>query len=176
MIHISKDGTGDFKSIGEALRSLPADHTGEHLLYIHKGFYEEQITVRAPHVTFVGEDAESTILSCGLYARMTMEDGMKRGTFRTYSCLIDTHDFTARNLTFENSAGTGTDVGQALAFYADGDRLHFENCRFLGNQDTLFTGPLPPKEIEPNGLSDQSSIPPGSMAGTIIKTVTSKGY
>lgn len=152
MIHISKDGTGDFKSIGEALRSLPTDHSSEQILYIHKGFYEEQITVTVPHVTFVGEDAESTILSYGLYARMTMEDGGKRGTFRTYSCLIDTHDFTARNLTFENSAGKGTDVGQALALYADGDRLFFENCRFLGNQDTLFTGPLPPKEIEPNGF------------------------
>ncbi|MGL6216971.1 MAG: pectinesterase family protein, partial [Lacrimispora sphenoides] len=75
MIHISKDGTGDFKSIGEALRSLPSDHTKEQILYIHKGFYEEQITVTVPHVTFVGEDAESTILSYGLYARMTMEDG-----------------------------------------------------------------------------------------------------
>lgn len=152
MIHIAKDGTGDFKSIGEALRSLPTDPTEEQVLYIHKGFYEEQISITVPYVTFIGEDAESTILSYGLYARMTMEDGMKRGTFRTYSCLIDTHDFTARNLTFENSAGIGTDVGQALALYADGDRLFFENCRFLGNQDTLFTGPLPPKEIEPNGF------------------------
>jgi pectinesterase len=152
MIHIANDGTGDFKSIGEALRSLPTDYTGEQVLYIHKGFYEEQIAVTVPHVTFIGEDAENTILSYGLYARMSMEGGMKRGTFRTYSCLIDTHDFTARNLTFENSAGIGTDVGQALALYADGDRLFFENCRFLGNQDTLFTGPLPPKEIEPNGF------------------------
>lgn len=152
MIHIANDGTGDFKSIGEALRSLPTDYSGEQVLYIHKGFYEEQITVTVPHVTFIGEDAENTILSYGLYARMSMEGGMKRGTFRTYSCLIDTHDFTARNLTFENSAGIGTDVGQALALYADGDRLFFENCRFLGNQDTLFTGPLPPKGIEPNGF------------------------
>ena len=152
MIHISKDGTGDFKSIGEALRSLPADHVSEQILYIHKGLYEEQVTVTVPRVTFVGEDPENTILSCGLYARMVMEGGMKRGTFRSYSCLIDTHDFTARNLTFENSAGKGEDVGQALALYADGDRLFFENCRFLGNQDTLFTGPLPPKEIEPNGF------------------------
>jgi pectinesterase len=152
MIHIANDGTGDFKSIGEALRSLPTDYTGEKVLYIHKGFYEEQIAVTVPHVTFVGEDAKNTILSYGLYARMPMEDGTKRGTFRTYSCLIDTHDFTARNLTFENSAGIGTDVGQALALYGDGDRLFFENCRFLGNQDTLFTGPLPPKEIEPNGF------------------------
>lgn len=152
MIHISKDGTGNFKSIMDAIRSLPVDNASEQILYIHKGFYEEQITVTVPFVTFMGEDAENTILSYGLYALMNMEDGSKRGTFRTYSSLIDTHDFTAKNITFENSAGKGTDVGQALALYADGDRLFFENCRFLGNQDTLFTGPLPPKEIQPGGF------------------------
>lgn len=152
MIHISKDGTGDFESIQKALDSLPKNNTDEQILYIHKGVYEEQITITTPHVTFLGEDKNNTILSYGLYARMLMEDGMKRGTFRTYSCFIDTYDFTAKNITFENSAGKGTDVGQALAVYADGDRLSFENCRFLGNQDTLFTGPLPPKEIEPNGF------------------------
>ena len=43
-------------------------------------------------------------------------------------------------------------MGQALALYVDGDRILFENCRFLGGQDTLFTGPLPPKEIEPDGF------------------------
>lgn len=152
MIHISKDGTGDFESIQKALDSLPKNGTAEHTLFIHKGVYEEQITNTTPHVTFLGEDKNNTILTYGLYAHMLMEDGMKRGTFRTYSCLIDTYDFTAKNITFENSAGKGIDVGQALAVYADGDRLSFENCRFLGNQDTIFTGPLPPKEIEPNGF------------------------
>lgn len=105
-----------------------------------------------PYVSFTGESAEETILTYGLYARMPSDDIGKLGTFRTYSCFIDTHDFTASNLTFENSAGPGTKVGQALALYVDGDRIAFHDCRFLGNQDTLFTAPLPPKEIEPNGF------------------------
>lgn len=160
MIHISQDGSGDFKTIQEALDSLPMDNKTEQILYIHKGLYHEQITVKVPYVTLLGEDTEGTVLSYGLYARMHMEDGMKRGTFRTYSCLVDTHDFTARNLTFENSAGPGTSVGQALALYADGDRLFFDHCRFLGGQDTLFTGPLPPKEIEPNGFIGPKQFAP----------------
>lgn len=160
MIHISQDGSGDFKTIQEALDSLPADNKTQQVLYIHKGFYQEQITVKVPYVTLLGEDAASTVLSYGLYARMEMEDGTKRGTFRTYSCLVDTHDFTARNLTFENSAGPGTKVGQALALYADGDRLFFDCCRFLGGQDTLFTGPLPPKEIEPGGFIGPKQFSP----------------
>ena len=36
--------------------------------------------------------------------------------------------------------------------YADGDMMTFENCRLLGHQDTIFTGPLPPKELIPNGF------------------------
>ena len=103
-------------------------------------------------ITIIGDDPQTTVITGGLYARMPMEDIGKRGTFRTYSCLIAAHDITFKNVTFENSSGIGPDVGQALALYADGDRLVFENCRFLGNQDTLFTAPLPPKEIEANGF------------------------
>ncbi len=81
MIHISKDGSGDFESIQKALDSLPQNGTAEYTLFIHKGVYEEQITITTPHVTFLGEDKDHTILTYGLYAHMPMEDGMKRERF-----------------------------------------------------------------------------------------------
>lgn len=155
MIQIAKDGTGDFSSIQKALdflASSPGGGAGE-TLAIRNGVYREQITVSIPGLTFLGEDADTTIITGSLYARMEAGDGGPLRTFRTWSCFIDTHDFTARNITFENSAGKGTEVGQALALYADGDRLLFDRCRFLGNQDTLFTAPLPPAEIEPGGFT-----------------------
>lgn len=152
MIHIAQDGSGDFVSIQEGLNSIPQNNDSEVILFIHNGTYQERVTVTVPYVTFLGESRENTRLTFGLYAQMPSEDVGKLGTFRTYSCMIDTHDFTARNMTFENSAGPGTEVGQALALYVDGDRIQFDNCCLLGNQDTLFTGPLPPKEIEPNGF------------------------
>lgn len=162
MIHISKDGTRDFTSVQAALDSLPADNQEEVVLYIHKGIYEEQITVRTPHVTFTGggEDPSQTVLTYFLYAREILPDGMKRGTFRSYSCLIDTHDFKAENLTFQNNSGDANTAGQALALYADGDRLTFRNCRFISGQDTIFTAPLPPKEIEPNGFIGPKQFAP----------------
>lgn len=152
MLHISQDGSGDFTSIQEALDSLPSDNASEVILFLHNGIYRERVTVTVPYVTFLGQSRENTRLTYDLYAQMPSQDVGKLGTFRTYSCIIDTHDFTARNMTFENSAGPGTKVGQALALYVDGDRIQFDHCRLLGNQDTLFTGPLPPKEIEPNGF------------------------
>ena len=66
---------------------------------------------------------------------MPGEDGRPIGTFRTPTVTIDADDFTAENLTFENSAGP---VGQALALRVDGDRVVFRRSRFLGWQDTIF--------------------------------------
>lgn len=155
MIKVAQDGSGDFRTITEALAALQqqglADEP-EHIISIAPGVYKERLEIKTPYVTFLGEDPESTIITYDLYAKMPMEDGGKRGTFRSYSVFIDTHDFTARNITFENSAGLGSEVGQALALYVDGDRIVFDHCRMFGSQDTIFTGPLPPKEIEPNGF------------------------
>ena len=160
MIHIATDGSGDFRSVGQALACLPPDREEEIVFFIHKGIYKEQIVITRPRVTLLGESKAETILTFDLYARMTMADGGKRGTFRTYSCLVDTHDVTFKNLTLANSAGPGPKFGQALALYADGDRLMFDNCRFLGNQDTLFTGPLPPTEVEPGGFVGPKEFAP----------------
>ncbi len=70
-----------------------------------------------------------------LNARMIGADGNEIGTFRTPSVTIEADDFSAENITFENSAG---DVGQALAIAVMGDRAVFKNCRFLGWQDTIY--------------------------------------
>lgn len=156
-ISISPDNTADFVTIEAALNGLTEfDSTQKNLipavLKIKKGIYRERLTISRPYLSLEGDGADETVLTYDLYARMPQEDVGKLGTFRSYSCMIDTHDVTAKNLTFQNSAGKGPDVGQALALYADGDRLVFENCRFHGGQDTLFTAPLPPAEIEPNGF------------------------
>ena len=52
------------------------------------------------------------------------------------SCYIYAPDFYAENITFENTAGR---VGQAVACFVSADRAVFRHCRFLGNQDTLYT-------------------------------------
>lgn len=157
--HIRQDNNGGYGTISEALNDLiRLDRENQHhrespvTLIVHGGIYRERITITRPFLTMVGTSAAGTVITYGLYARMPMDDIGKLGTFRSYSFMVDTHDFTARNLTFENNSGNGPKVGQALAVYADGDRLVFDGCRFLGGQDTLFTAPLPPKAIEPGGF------------------------
>ena len=97
-------------------------------------------------------ESDKTIITYGLYGKMPAEDIGKLGTFRTYTMFIDAKNVRLENLTIENSAGAGNDIGQAIALYAEGEGIQCRNIRLLGWQDTLFTGPLPPKEIEKNGF------------------------
>lgn len=150
----------DFVTINEAIAAIPEDNCEEVMIHIAPGTYRERIELTKPYVTFLGERAEDTTIVFGHYANEEMTDGTKRGTFRSYSVLIDTHDFTARNITFQNDAGYGYQVGQALALYVDGDKCAFYNCRFLGSQDTLFTGPLPGKEAHPGGFVGPKEFAP----------------
>ena len=59
------------------------------------------------------------------------------GTFRTYTLKIEGSDITLKNITIENNSAR---LGQAVALHTEGDRLLFINCRFLGHQDTIYTG------------------------------------
>ena len=121
-------------------------------IHIAPGIYHEHLDITEPYITLVGAGADQTVITGSLGGYEILEDGLKRGTFRTQTVFVHTHDFTARDLTIENAAGPGHIVGQAIALYADGDRLCFENVHLKGFQDTLFTGPLPAKEVEPGGF------------------------
>lgn len=148
MITVAKDGTGDFSAVSDALNAAESHET----IFIKKGVYRERAEVTRPFITIIGENSEETIIEYGLYADMRLENGERLGTFRSYTMLVNTDNFTCKNITVANTAGFGKDVGQAVAVYAEGDGILFEDCRILGHQDTLFTGPLPYKEIEAGGF------------------------
>ncbi|WP_282939101.1 pectinesterase family protein [Paenibacillus sp. RC67] len=145
---VASDGSGDFLTVQEALDQIPNDQRERVVIYIKNGVYKEKIHVEKPRVSLVGESLEHTILTFDDYARKTFPTGESYETFNSYSFFVGADDFTAERITFENSAGRGSLVGQALAAYVDGDRVTFKNCRFIGHQDTLFTGPLPPAPMQ----------------------------
>lgn len=134
---VRTDGKGDYTSIQAAVDDVPDGSARPVIICIEPGIYKERIVVprQKPFVAFVGRDAEKTILTFDLYAGIKDEQGNEIGTFRTPSVTIEADDFTAENITFENSAGP---VGQAVALAVFGDRTAFRNCRFLGHQDTLL--------------------------------------
>jgi pectinesterase len=137
---VAADGSGQFKTLQEAVMAVPAGSSNNGVfIHIKPGTYKELVYVqhekRFFHLVGDGDAPEKTVLTFDLHARMTGLDGKPIGTFRTASTVIDADDLTAENLTFENSAGP---VGQALAIRIEGDRVVFRNCRFLGWQDTIL--------------------------------------
>lgn len=150
MIIVGNQTNADCSTIQEALTLCEANGVRE--IYIQEGIYDERVEIRLHGLSICGAGPEKTRITGALYGFMPYPDIGKLGTFRSYTMLIDANDVTLRDLTIENRAGAGPSIGQAIALYADGDHLHFENLRLLGWQDTLFTGPLPEKEIEVNGF------------------------
>lgn len=157
MITVSKDSTGDFTSVQAAIDSIK---TTPETIFIKNGIYKERVEITKDNITIIGESCDETVITYDYYAFMPMEDGTKRGTFRSYTFLINADNFSAYNLTFQNTAGFGKQVGQAIAVYAEGDRITFKNCRITGHQDTLFTGPLPLKENQPGGFVGPTEFAP----------------
>ena len=153
-IYVNQNGTQDASTLTEAFalaQAVPTDIAVE--IHIAAGTYKEKLDLERDNVTLIGEDVENTILTFDDYALFIIpEEGIKRGTFRSYTIFVHGNHFTAKNLTFANTAGFGPKIGQAVAVYADGDCMTFENCRFLGRQDTLFTAPLPPTVVEWGGF------------------------
>jgi pectinesterase len=137
-IVVAQDGSGQFKTIQEAIMSVPAG-TPQYpvVIRIKPGTYTELIYVQREKRYFrlIGEDANTTIITHELHANLIGLDGRPIGTFRTPTVIIDADEFLAENLTFENAAGP---KGQALALRVDGDKVAFKKCRFLGWQDTIF--------------------------------------
>jgi pectinesterase len=134
---VAKDGSGNFTTVQEAINAVPDYRKNVTTILIKNGVYKEKLTLppSKTNVNFVGEDVMKTILTYDDYAARKNSFGEEMGTTSSTSFFVFGDDFTATNITFENSAGP---VGQAVAVRVDGDRVKFVNCRFLGNQDTLY--------------------------------------
>lgn len=133
-IVVSRDGTGNFRTLQEAIESARAFMDYTVTIYVRNGVYKEKVIVPSwvENIDIIGEDRDKTIITYDDHA-----DINKMGTFRTYTVKVEGSDITFKNLTIENNAAQ---LGQAVALHTEGDRLKFINCRILGNQDTIYTG------------------------------------
>ena len=129
---VAADGSGDVKTLKEALSRVPTNNRERFVIFIKRGIYNEQITVAASkgNLSLLGENAEETKITSSV-------NSAAGGSSWPPGCsaYIGADNFRAENITFENSFGAGA---QAMAVVANADRLVFRNCRFLGSQDTLY--------------------------------------
>lgn len=127
---VAKDGSGNYTTVQAAINAAPNNSILPFTIFIKDGSYREKITV-ASNKTFIqliGESVANTIVYYDDPATIL-------GTQNSASFSINANDFSAFNITFANTFGDGS---QAVAVLVNADRAAFKNCRFLGNQDTLY--------------------------------------
>ena len=133
-IFVARDGTGEFRTIDEAIEVCRAFMDYHKVIFVKNGTYKEKLIIPQwlQNIEICGESAEKTIITYDDHANIN-----KMGTFRTYTLKIEANAITLKNLTIENNSAR---LGQAVALHTEGDRLVFVNCRFIGHQDTIYTG------------------------------------
>lgn len=139
-LFVARDGTAEFRNVDDAIEVCRAFMDYHKVIYIKKGIYKEKLIIPSwlTNIELCGEDAENTIITYDDHANIqTAERPKGMGTFRTYTLKIEGSDITLKNITIENNSAR---LGQAVALHTEGDRLTFIGCRFLGHQDTVYTG------------------------------------
>lgn len=134
---VAKDGSGDFFTVQEAINAVPDFRKNKRTtILVRKGEYKERVIIPECkiNVSLIGE--EGAVITDDNYASKKNIFGDEMSTSGSSTVYIYAPDFYAEHITFANTAGR---VGQAVACFIDGDRAYFKNCRFLGNQDTLYT-------------------------------------
>lgn len=140
-ITVAADGSGDFRTIGEAFAQLSEYPQEWTTIRIKPGIYKEKLVldVNRNKVRIVGENPATTVITWNDHTGKVV-DGDTLNTYSSYTLSIRSDEVTLENLTIANTAGT---VGQAVACETRGDRIQFRNCRLLGDQDTFYTkGPV----------------------------------
>jgi pectinesterase len=136
---VAQDGSGDYTTVQAAFNDVPDLYTGMWCIYVKAGTYKEKLMLgqNKSNVVLKGQGAENTILTYDDYAG---KPGVG-GTSNCYSTAIESDDFVAMDITFQNTVkndGSAADQ-QAVALRVNGDRQSYYNCHLLGYQDTYYT-------------------------------------
>ena len=143
---VTRDGTGDYRTVQEAVEAVRAFMDYTVTIYIKNGTYKEKLVIPSwvKNVQLVGESEEKTIITYDDHANIN-----KMGTFRTYTVKVEGNDITFKNLTVENNAAP---LGQAVALHTDfifgPSTALFEYCELHSKRDSYITAASTPQNEE----------------------------
>ncbi|XP_027167376.1 pectinesterase 3-like [Coffea eugenioides] len=130
---VALDGSGDYRTINEAVARIPINSKTRFVIYVKAGVYKEKVILDKPlwNVMMYGDGKTETIV--------TFDDNYVDGTrtFDTPTFAVTGKNFIAKNMGFKNTAGPEKE--QAVAVRSGSDRSVFHQCSFDGFQDTLYS-------------------------------------
>ncbi|KAJ1692014.1 hypothetical protein LUZ63_016169 [Rhynchospora breviuscula] len=129
---VAQDGSGDYKTISEAIDAIPSSNTGRYVIYVKEGVYDETVLVPRgkENVMMYGDGMDKTIVTGNPAdsAHVTKLQAV---------FAVDGQNFIAKNMGFRNTAGA---IGwPAVAVRTGAEYITFYKCQIDGYQDTLYT-------------------------------------
>lgn len=149
---VAADGTGDFRSIHDAVQSIAPENRERRIIFVKDGVYAEQVRVDAAFITLRGESRTGTRLE---FPHAHGERTPARGR-AVLNLSASAHDFVLENFTVANTHGQ---VGvHAFAIFGLADRtVLLDSNVFSQGNDTLSLwrgradAPAPPVSTWPDG-------------------------
>ncbi|XP_047313064.1 probable pectinesterase/pectinesterase inhibitor 21 [Impatiens glandulifera] len=130
---VAKDGSGNVKTIAEALAKVPLHSKVPFVIRIKAGVYAEyvEVTRMMTNVVMLGDGPTTTRIT----GNKNFADGLP--FFKTPTFVVQGAHFYAKGIGFENTAGANK--RQASSIRVSADMSIFYQCNFDGYQSTLFT-------------------------------------
>ncbi|XP_021756901.1 pectinesterase-like [Chenopodium quinoa] len=129
---VARDGSGQFKTINDALKAYPKNLQGRYVIYVKAGIYDEQVLITKDQINvyMYGDGPRKTIVT----GKKSFRDGVS--TYKTATFAVIGNGFIGKSMGFQNTAGA--EGHQAVALRVQSDMSAFYNCRMDGYQDTLY--------------------------------------
>ena len=147
---VAQDGTGNYKTVQEAIDAAPTGRIAPWLIFVKNGTYEELVTIpeSKPFIHLIGQDKEKTVICYWINNGGANDIGWEYSTnnpnSKTYGkqgvVQVNSTDFYTENISYIDSYGVERQAGpMGLAMSSRNDRQAFNNCQFRSYQDTWYT-------------------------------------
>ncbi|KAM3323988.1 pectinesterase [Capsicum chacoense] len=131
---VSADGSGQYKTIKDAINAVPKKNTEPFVILIKEGTYKENIEIEKDkhNVVLIGEGPTKTIIT----GDRAVKNGEGMTTWHTSTLGVSGFGFVMKDIGIQNTAGPEKE--QAVALRVNADKAAVYNCKIDGYQDTLY--------------------------------------